>query len=57
MGTSVSNIIFLEKKIKELTFKKNDPTRKNQKRILSFQEQIMELVRRKENVIAVLKGY
>jgi len=57
MGASVSDIDFLEEKIEELTFKKNDPNRRDPKRILSFQEQIMELVRRKENVIAVLKGY
>jgi len=57
MGTSVSDINFLEEKIKELTLKKNDPNRRNPKRILAFQDQIMSLVRQKENVIVILKGY
>ncbi|MEW6617035.1 MAG: hypothetical protein AB1333_01290 [Patescibacteria group bacterium] len=57
MGVSISDIGFLEEKIKELTLKKNDPHRRNPKRIRSFQDQIMDLVRQKENVIALLKGY
>lgn len=57
MGASVSDINFLEKKIKELVVQKNDPLRRNPKRIRLFQDHIMYLVRQKENVIAFLKGY
>lgn len=57
MGASISDINFLEEKIKELILKKNDSNRKNPKRILSFQDQIMDLIREKEIVISILKGY
>ena len=57
MGESLSDVMFLEEKIKELTKKKNDPARKNQKRTLVFEEDILMLVRKKESIIAVLKGY
>jgi|GEM_PF-2327787 len=57
MGVSVSDINFLDEKIKELTLKKNDPLRRNSKRIRSFQDQIMDLIRQKENIIALLKGH
>lgn len=56
MRESLSDVAFLEEKIKELTKKKNDPTRRNPKRTLAFEEEIIELTRRKDGVVAVLKG-
>lgn len=53
----ISDIENINEKIKELVRKKNDPTRRNPKRTLVFEEDILMLVRKKEGIAAVLKGF
>jgi hypothetical protein len=57
MERLISDIETINEKIKELVRKKNDPTRRNPKRTLVFEEDILMLVRKKEGVVAVLKGF